>query len=86
MKPMPRTLRALNAVTAGLFVIALYLVLFYAPLEAVMGEVQRVFYFHVAAGWVGALAFVVAAVSGIVYLAAGTGSDCRRSRSALSSP
>ena len=71
MEPMPRTLRALNAVTAGLFVIALYLVLFYAPLEAVMGEVQRVFYFHVAAGWVGALAFVVAAVSGIVYLARG---------------
>jgi heme exporter protein C len=61
----------LNAVTAGLFVIALYLVLFYAPREAVMGEVQRVFYFHVAAGWVGALAFVVAAVSGIVYLAGG---------------
>jgi heme exporter protein C len=61
----------LNAVTAGLLVIALYLVLFYAPREAVMGEVQRVFYFHVAAGWVGAMAFVVAAVSGIVYLAGG---------------
>jgi heme exporter protein C len=61
----------LNAVTAGLFVIALYLVLFYAPREAVMGEVQRVFYFHVAAGWIGAVAFVVAAVSGIVYLAGG---------------
>jgi heme exporter protein C len=72
----------LNAVTAGLFVIALYLVLFYAPLEAVMGEVQRVFYFHVAAGWVGALAFVVAAVSGIVYLAGG---DRRWDRVGLSS-
>ena len=71
MEPMPRSLKALNAVTAGLFVIALYLVWFYAPREAVMGEVQRVFYFHVAAGWVGALAFVVAAVSGIVYLARG---------------
>jgi heme exporter protein C len=72
----------LNAVTAGLFVIALYLVLFYAPREAVMGEVQRVFYFHVAAGWVGALAFVVAAVSGIVYLAGG---DRRWDRVGLSS-
>ena len=82
MEPMPRTLRALNAVAAGLFVIALYLVLFYAPLEAVMGEVQRVFYFHVAAGWVGALAFVVAAVSGIVYLARG---DRRWDRVGLSS-
>jgi heme exporter protein C len=71
MTPMPRGLKALNAVTAVLFVIALYLVLFYAPLEAVMGQVQRVFYFHVAAGWVGALAFLVAAVSGVIYLARG---------------
>jgi heme exporter protein C len=82
MEPMPRTLRALSAVTAGLFVIALYLVWFYAPREAVMGEVQRVFYFHVAAGWVGALAFVVAAISGIVYLAGG---DRRWDRIGLSS-
>jgi len=82
MKPMPITLRVLNAVTTGMFVIALYLVLFYAPREAVMGEVQRVFYFHVAAGWVGALAFVVAAVSAIVYLAGG---DRRWDRVGLSS-
>jgi heme exporter protein C len=33
-----------------------------------MGDVQRVFYFHVAAGWVGALAFLVAFMAGIVYL------------------
>jgi len=71
MDPMPKGLKALNAVTGVLFVVALYLVLFYAPREAVMGEVQRVFYFHVAAGWVGALAFIVAAVSGVVYLARG---------------
>jgi heme exporter protein C len=30
--------------------------------------VQRVFYFHVAAGWVGALAFLVTAVAGVIYL------------------
>jgi heme exporter protein C len=33
-----------------------------------MGDVQRVFYFHVASGWLGALAFLVAAVAGVVYL------------------
>ena len=33
-----------------------------------MGDVQRVFYFHVAAGWVGALAFLVAVVAGVLYL------------------
>ncbi len=71
MESTPRALRALNWVTAATFVVALYLVLFYAPREAVMGEVQRVFYFHVAAGWVGALAFLVTAVAGGIYLVRG---------------
>jgi heme exporter protein C len=47
------------------------MVLFFAPREAVMGDVQRVFYFHVAVGWVGALAFLVTAISGALYLARG---------------
>ena len=33
-----------------------------------MGQVQRVFYFHVAAGWVGMLGFLVAAIAGVAYL------------------
>ena len=64
MEPMPRALKALNWITGALFLAACYMVLFYAPREAVMGDVQRVFYFHVAAGWVGALAFLVTAVAG----------------------
>jgi heme exporter protein C len=36
-----------------------------------MGDVQRVFYFHVAVGWVGALAFLVTAITGGIYLARG---------------
>src|SRR3990170_6901562 len=71
MEPMPRALKTLNWLTAALFVAALYMVFIYAPREAVMGEVQRVFYFHVSAGWVGALAFLVTAVAGIVYLVRG---------------
>jgi heme exporter protein C len=69
MEPMPRGLKVLTAVTGVLFAVALYMVWFYAPREAIMGEVQRVFYFHVAAGWVGALAFLVAAAAGVLYLA-----------------
>ena len=68
MEPMPKALKALNQITGVLFLAACYIVLFYAPREAVMGDVQRVFYFHVAAGWVGALAFLVTAVAGAVYL------------------
>ena len=71
MEPQPKALRVLSWITGVMFVAALYLVFFYAPREAVMGEVQRVFYFHVAAGWVGALAFLVTAIGGVVYLLRG---------------
>lgn len=71
MEAKPRWLSVLDTVTAGLMVIALALVFLYAPEEAVMGQVQRVFYFHVSAGWVGMLGFLVAAIAGIVYLRTG---------------
>ena len=71
MEPIPKGLKALNWITGALFVVALYMVLFFAPREAVMGDVQRVFYFHVAVGWVGALAFLVTAITGGIYLARG---------------
>jgi heme exporter protein C len=82
MEAMPRTLKVLNWITGALFAVALFFVFFYAPREAVMGDVQRVFYFHVAAGWVGALAFLVTAVAGGIYLARG---DLRWDQVALAS-
>jgi heme exporter protein C len=68
MKSKPRLLTILDVVTVILLLFATYMVFFYAPQEAIMGDVQRVFYFHVAAGWVGMLGFIGAAVSGIIYL------------------
>ena len=44
------------------------MVFFYAPIEKVMGLVQKVFYFHVATAWVGMVSFGLAAVVGIIYL------------------
>jgi heme exporter protein C len=64
----PRLLTALSYLSALLIFVATWMVFFYAPREAVMGEVQRVFYFHVATGWVGMAAFLAAAITGIVYL------------------
>ena len=58
----------LDAVTVSLFLIAVGLVFFYAPMEQTMGQVQRVFYFHVSAAWVGMLGFLVAAIVGVIYL------------------
>lgn len=68
MQSKPRLLIFLDALTTILFLAAIAMVFFYAPLEAVMGLVQKVFYFHVAAGWVGMLGFLVAAIAGIFYL------------------
>ncbi len=71
MQSTLRLLKILDYVTATLFTAAVGMVFFYAPTEAVMGDVQRVFYFHVASGWVGMLGFIVAAVAGVVYLRTG---------------
>lgn len=68
MESKPRFLSVLDVVTTVVMVVAVALVFFYAPEELVMGQVQRVFYFHVANAWVGMLGFGAAAVAGIVYL------------------
>jgi len=68
MTPTPRALRVLEIVSLLLLAAAIWMVFFYAPLEAVMGAVQKVFYFHVANAWVGMLGFIAAGVAGIVYL------------------
>ena len=62
-----------DTILAGLsviaFLVALWMVFYYAPREATMGDVQRIFYFHVASAWVGFFGFFVTFVAGIVYLA-----------------
>ncbi|HJS30263.1 MAG TPA: cytochrome c biogenesis protein CcsA [Anaerolineales bacterium] len=64
----PRGLTILNYASVVLLLTATGLVFFYAPLEAVMGEVQRIFYFHVSSWWVSMLGLLAAAITGIVYL------------------
>jgi heme exporter protein C len=71
LEAKPRLLSILDAVTVVLLLAASVVVFFFTPVEAVMGEVQKVFYFHVAAGWVGMLGFLVAAIAGIAYLISG---------------
>jgi heme exporter protein C len=48
--------------------IALYMVFNYAPKERVMGQIQRLFYFHVAAAWIAFFAFFVVFIASIIYL------------------
>ena len=68
MQVKPRWLTVLDGVAAVMLLAATLRVFFFTPVEAVMGPVQKVFYFHVSTAWVGMLAFGVAAVAGIFYL------------------
>jgi heme exporter protein C len=63
-----RTIRILNIASLIALAIAMGMIFFYAPVERTMGNVQRIFYFHVGAAWVGSLAFLVALVSGALFL------------------
>ncbi len=69
MKPQPKSLTILTILSVVLFIGAVAMVFLYAPLEAVMNYVQKIFYFHISNAWVGMLGFIVAAVAGIIYLA-----------------
>lgn len=67
MSPQPLVLKILTVLSAILVAVAFGLVL-WAPMEKVMGLVQKVFYFHVATAWVGMLGFITAAIVAIIYL------------------
>ena len=47
---------------------ALYLVFLYAPTEKTMGDVQRIFYFHVSGAWISFLTFAVTCFGSIGFL------------------
>lgn len=65
-------LERLGWLTLIVVTLGLYLAFVYAPTEAQMGSIQRIFYFHLGADTVGLGAILVAAVAGILYLRTGT--------------
>ncbi|HNT74241.1 MAG TPA: cytochrome c biogenesis protein [Anaerolineae bacterium] len=71
MKSKGLTEWLLAALAAIIFLIALGMVFFYAPREATMGDVQRIFYFHVASAWVGFFGFFITFLGGGLYLLRG---------------
>ena len=48
--------------------IGLYFAFFYAPLEKIMGLIQKIFYFHVSSAWIGFFAFFITFIMSILYL------------------
>jgi heme exporter protein C len=63
-----RVVPILNVLAAVMIGISMVVVFFYAPVELTMGNVQRIFYFHVGSAWVASIAFFIALLSGIMYL------------------
>ncbi len=68
MRSTPRLLIIIDVIALLLVAFATGMVFWYAPIEAVMGPVQKVFYFHVANAWVGMLGFGVAGIAAVAYL------------------
>ncbi len=68
MSAQPTVLKVLNVLSVVLVLSAFIIVVFFTPMEKVMGLVQKVFYFHVSTAWIGMLGFIAAAVVAIIYL------------------
>ena len=71
--------------------ISIYLIFMYAPTEATMGEVQRIFYFHVSLAWISFLAIFVVFIYSVRFLVSRDRNSTprrlgRRSRRASSVP
>src|ERR1700694_3301983 len=65
---MKRLFPILAVLTAVMLVYALYQALVVAPTERTMGDVQRIFYYHVPSAWTAFLLFFVSLVASVVYL------------------
>lgn len=59
----------LALITLALLSLGFYQAMFVAPTEETMGEVQRIFYYHVPSAWTSFLLFFVNFIASIVYLA-----------------
>ncbi|MBN1480952.1 cytochrome C assembly protein [candidate division KSB1 bacterium] len=68
---MKRSYLILSILSYICMFIALYMALLYAPTEKSMGDVQRIFYFHVPSAWVSFLGFGIVAVASLFFLRTG---------------
>ncbi len=61
--------RFLILVLSIIFVlVSIFLIFIFAPSHEIMGDVQRIFYFHVGSAWVSYLAFGVTFIASLLYL------------------
>jgi heme exporter protein C len=60
--------KVLTIIAAISILISIYLAFIFAPVEKVMGVVQKIFYFHVGSAWNAFLAFFIVFILSIAYL------------------
>jgi heme exporter protein C len=60
--------RGLAGLAAAGIVATMYGALLWAPMEATMGDIQRIFYIHVPSAWTSMVAFLVVFVGSVGYL------------------
>lgn len=65
---MKKTFPILGLLTAALLSYALYEAMVVAPREQTMGDVQRIFYYHVPSAWTAFLLFFINFVASVQYL------------------
>src|SRR5437868_3115419 len=65
---MKRIFPILAVLTGAFLSYALYLALVVAPTEQTMGDVQRIFYYHVPSAWTAFLLFLINFVASVWYL------------------
>jgi heme exporter protein C len=63
-----KSIPVLNIASGLMMAILLFMIFFFAPDERTMGNVQRIFYFHVGAAWTAAVTFFIALLAGALYL------------------
>ena len=68
MSAKPTLLKILDILALILLGVSTYFALVKAPTELVMGDVQRVFYFHLGTAWTALLGFLFASVLSVIYL------------------
>ena len=68
MGSLSKTMKLLMCLTFVGMIASLYAAFIYAPTEAVMGPIQRIFYFHMGSVWVATIAFIIVFISSIQYL------------------
>ena len=68
MPTKPVLLKIIDILALILLAVATYYALVKAPTELVMGNVQRVFYFHIGTAWTALLGFLFASGLSLIYL------------------